>query len=326
MASIRKVNAKWLAEVRLKGLSKSKTFATKMQAQTWALGIEQQHGKHGGIVMGRTLADAMDKYALEVSPTKKGARWEQVRLNKLRQQELAGAQLTDLRPEDIQAWVTEQSRTLSPASINRELTLISSVLSVARKKWKWMQHEVTKDVDRPKAPPPRDKRLLPAEEAKILKALGYTLGEKPSTQRHELAIAMLIALETAMRQGELWKLDWQNVHLRERYVRLEDTKNGERRDVPLSSAAVGLFQLLGPQAAGPVLKHPQASGAVIFKRAVELAGIHDFHWHDLRHEAITRLARKLDVLDLARMIGHKDLRSLRIYYNPTPQEIAARLG
>ena len=145
------------------------------------------------------------------------------------------------------------------------------------------------------------------------------------TASHELAVCFLLALETAMRQGELWNLDWMYVHLNRRHVTLTDTKNGTRRDVPLSKRAVELFGKLSPKRNGPVFHSKQSSADMLFRRAVKRSGIEDLKFHDSRHEALTRLAQKVVVLDLARMTGHKDPRSLMIYYNATAEVIAARL-
>jgi integrase len=142
--------------------------------------------------------------------------------------------------------------------------------------------------------------------------------------RHVIAVAFLFALETAMRQGEIWKLAWKDVHLDKRFVRLHETKNGSKRDVPLSKEAVRLLNLLDNKKR-TVFDSNQASSGTIFRRCLALAGIEGLTFHDTRHEALTRLARKLDVLDLARMVGHRDPRSLMIYYNATAEEIALRL-
>jgi len=146
------------------------------------------------------------------------------------------------------------------------------------------------------------------------------------TARKQTGYAFLIALETAMRQGELWGLDWSDIDFGGRYLTLHDTRNGSSRHVPLSGKAIELFQALEPKQVGKVFSVSQESGAIYFRKAVKLAGIDNLKFHDARHEALTRLARKLDVLDLARMVGHRDPRSLMIYYNPTPTEIAERLG
>ena len=127
-----------------------------------------------------------------------------------------------------------------------------------------------------------------------------------------------------MRQGEIWGLDWAQVNLAGRYVTLLDTKNGMRRDVPLSKRAGALLEIM-PQREGKVFDTSQNGAAHLFRRAVKAAGIENLTFHDSRHEAITRLARKLQVLDLARMVGHKNIQTLMIYYNATASEIANRL-
>lgn len=325
MASIRKVKDKWLAEVRLKGLKASKTFPTKVEAQSWALQQEQQHGKHGGIIKGKTLGDAMRRYADEVSPKNKGARWEIVRLNKLCRDNLAYIALGDLCTEDLQAWVDRQTDLLSPSSINRELNQIAAVLRVCRTQWKWMAGNPMQDICRPKNPPPRDRRIAAEEVERILQALQYEEDAPVVSLRQQIAVAFLLAIETAMRQGELWGLAWERVHLEARYVMLPDTKNGTKRNVPLSRRAVKLLEKMQGISTSNVFTVSQASAEVIFRRAVQLAEIKGLTFHDTRHEALTRLARKLDVLDLARMVGHRDPRSLMIYYNATATEIAQRL-
>jgi integrase len=326
MASIRKARDKWLAEIRTKGKYISKLHATKVQAHAWAASIEHEMGKNPDILAGKTLADAMRRYADEVSPTKKGSRWEVVRLNKLCRDALADHLLINLTTDDIQQWISRQQATLSDSSIRRELNLLNSVLSVARKRWRWMERNIFQDVERPKADAPRDRRISDKELKRILQALEYEEKKPIRTMRQQIAVAMLLAIETAMRQGEIWALQWENVKLSDRFVTLPDTKNGSKRNVPLSRRAVDLLKKMQPAKQGAVFNCSQASAGTIFRRAVELAEIKDFRFHDLRHEALTRLARKLDVLDLARMVGHRDPRSLMIYYNATASEIAKRLG
>lgn len=96
--------------------------------------------------------------------------------------------------------------------------------------------------------------------------------------------------------------------------------------MPLSTEAVRLLNLLDPDSITKVFATNQQSSGTIFRRCLALANIKGLTFHDTRHEALTRLARKLDVLDLARMVGHRDPRSLMIYYNATAEEIAVRLG
>ena len=323
MASIRRVGKKYVAEVRRRGFYGSKRFNSKHEAQRWALDTEQRIGASPAGSASHSLREAMQKYSKEVSPSKKGHRWEEIRLKKMERDPLADQMLVNLVHDDIQAWINRQ--TISPASVRRELALLSSVLRVARVEWKWMAHDPTADIKKPPHSPARDRLINDDELPRLLLALEYDEAEPITTPRQIIAVTLLLALETAMRHGELWGLDWQWIQLERKFLTLPETKNGTKRNVPLSSRAIELLEKLAPKPAGSVLNVRKSVAEVMFRRAVQLAGIEDLHFHDSRHTAITRLARKLDVLDLARMVGHKDLRSLMIYYNATAEDIAKRL-
>ncbi len=325
MATFKKRGKRWTAEIRLSTGSKSKTFDTKTEARAWAHDTEVFMRDNVGLVQGKTLGDAFDRYAEECLQGRKGARWDSVRLIKLKRHDLALIPLTELTTQDLERWCEDSLKTLKGSSVNRELNIISSVLEMARKKWQWMAVNPMRDLDRPKNPPHRDRRISNDEIQRVCDALLYDEASDVVSQRQVIAVVFLLAIETAMRQGELFKLEWQDVHLNESYVHLKDTKNGTKRDVPLSSRAKVLIAKLVP-GDGRVVNFNQASCGQIFRSAIKLAGIVDLTFHDTRHEGLTRLARKLDLLDLARMVGHRDPRSLMIYYNATATEIAGRLG
>lgn len=320
MATVSKYKDQWRAQVSVKGKYRSKLFPTKIQAKDWAHSTEQAMGKHGGIVTGKTLGDALERFSKEVSPSRKGSRWEIVRANKLLRSNIANYQLIDLTGEILQDWIDERCKEVLSSSVNRELNVIAAALTASRRQWKWIVNNPMKDIKRPKNPPHRDRRISQDEIERILKALGYE--GKVVTTRDHIAVAFLLALETAMRQGEIWGLKKEHLHLKQGYLTLPDTKNGTKRDVPLSSRAIELVESL-PEMFSAC---SQQTMEVMFRSAVKLAGIQNLTFHDTRHEAITRLARKLDILDLARMVGHRDIRSLQTYYNPTASEIAKRLG
>lgn len=327
MATIRKARDKWIAQVRRGGFSKAKTFATKGEAALWAHKVEQAHVKRDGIIHGHTLGDALTRYAREILPGRKGGRWELISAERIARDRIANVLLSDLTPHDFQERIArELARGVKASSVNRELNTIGSALKAARMKWKWLDRDIMREVERPKNPPPRDHIITPQERDRILLALGYEEGAPVTTQRQKIAVAFLLALETAMRQGEIWGMRWEHVRLKERFVTLPDTKNGTRRDVPLSTRAVVLLKKLTPAQEGAVIDSPQESSGAIFRGACKLAGVHGVTFHDSRHTAITALARKVDVLDLARMVGHRDLRSLQIYYNAHASDIAKRLG
>ena len=323
MANIRKRKDKWVAEVRIKGSGRTRSFATKAEAQRWALEYEHQLGRTPGLIVSRSFGEAMERFAHEVSPTRKGARWEWVRLKKIGRDPIAAIMLADLRREDIQAWIARQ--TTGGATINRDLNLISAVLREARVQWKWLADNPMGDVKRPKEPPHRD-RLISADELKrLLLALGYEEKAPVVTMRQEIAVMLLLSLETAMRRGEIHGLDWALIQLKRKFLTLPDTKNGQRRDVPLSPRAAELLKKMHPKDKGQVFACSPITADAVFRRTVKLAGIADLHFHDARHTAITRLAGVLNVLELARMVGHRDIRSLQVYYNATAEDIAKRL-
>jgi integrase len=168
--------------------------------------------------------------------------------------------------------------------------------------------------------------MAPDEVERICFALGYD-GGKPETISQRVAVALLLALETALRASELTGLTWDRVDLERRVARLSAaTKSGVGRDVPLSTEAVRLLTLLGPAELGSVFGLQPRQVDALFRKARDRAGIADLHWHDSRHTAITRLAQRLHVLDLARMVGHRDLKQLQTYYNPAAEELAEKLG
>ena len=323
MPTIEKRGKNWRARIRAAGVNRSKTFATKAAAQKWAVDIESaaQSGTEYAKNSGLTVTDLLTRYSKDVTPTKKGEQWEQVRINLLLRDELALVPLSKLAPRHMAEWRDRRLQSVSAASVNRELNLLSAAFNIARREWGWLANNPIGDIQRPPQPRPRFRRISDEESARVLEALNWKDGQPVVSQRQLAAARFLLAIETAMRLGEICGLTPDDVHLDERYVVLRNTKNNDIRHVALSRKAVELLRLI---MASDAYSDSKVCGQH-FYAAVRLAGINDLHFHDTRHEALTRLARKLDVLDLARMVGHRDPRSLMIYYNPTPQEIAARL-
>jgi len=212
------------------------------------------------------------------------------------------------------------------------MTILKGMYSIARLEWHWVAASPLDDVKRPPAPPGRDRRVSDAEIAAICSMLGYADDLPVESMSQQIAVAFLFALETAMRAGEIVGLEWENVNLAGRFVTIPKSKNGDTRNVPLSSRAIELLGMLRGLDEARCFTLAGASMDTLFRKArrraaVLLPEIETLHFHDTRHEAITRLARagRLSVLQLARMVGHRDLRSLQIYYNETATELAALL-
>lgn len=304
----------------VRGQRVSGTFQTKAAALAWEAEQRIQIKEGKASATGKTMRQAFDRYELEVSKKKRSYENEAKRLAWFRTTDLADKKIAEVRPSDIAAWRDARLRAVKSSTVNRDMNLLSHVFTVARREWGWVKDSPTSDVERPKDPPHRDRRISEAEIDTICLQLGWdrTRPERPATKQQRIAIAFLFAIETAMRAGEICALKKGDVQ--GRVARLHMTKNGRPRDVPLSAYALELWKLVpaGFDLTPPILD-------ALFRKAKKNAGIEGLTFHDTRHEAITRLAQKLDVLDLARMVGHTNINQLRTYYNATAEDIASRL-
>jgi len=314
MASIRRSGKKWRAQIQLKTLSgevrESKLFDTKGTASDWATKRESEiklafNGK------GKCLSDVFARYSSEVSVHKKGARWEHIRLKSFIRQ-IGHISLADLSSNDIAYWRDARLTKVSPSSVRREINLMSSALEVARKEWHWVAVNPVASVKKPKEHSPRDRRFSDEEIVSICKAMA--LGADSVSGRS--SNVFLFAIETAMRCGEICALKTENVF--GRVALIEDSKNGHSRTIPLSKRALEIWDSSGGHGFG--VTPMQVSKA--FERATKKAGVENATFHDSRREATIRLSKKLDVLELAKMTGHKDLNMLLTYYKADAERLA----
>jgi integrase len=233
---------------------------------------------------------------------------------------MAGKQVAKIGADDIIAWRDARLKSVSKATVLREMNLLRSVFEACRKEWRWIRENPMKDVTRPRQPPSRKRRVSQDEIDALVSLSG--LKDVPQTQTQMAVMAFLFAIETAMRSGEILGLSWADVH--PRHVVLPKTKNGDSREVPLSPRAREILAALR----GNEKPFDIANGTrdALFRKLVKQAGIVNLHFHDARSEAIYRLSKKLGIMDLARVIGHRDLKSLMIYYNESADALADRLG
>lgn len=318
MASVYKLpSGLWRAQVARNGQRKSATFSTKSAANQWATQLEAEimAAKRGEIPK-KTARQALERYAAEVSPKKKGRRWEVLRLRAFAREEWAERWLTAVTSSDIAAWRDKRLQGVTPGSVQRDFNLLRSVFTLARKEWGWIGDNPMANVANPGDNKPRKRRIGWREIRAICRALGYP-GPSKSAQ---VALAFLLALRTGMRVGELLSLTPATVDLNARVAHLTDTKNGDDRDVPMTRKAVRLITgWIGWTV-------DAASLDALFRKARDRCGIKDLHFHDSRAEALTRLSRKVDVMTLGKISGHRDLNLLqRVYYRETAAQIAARL-
>jgi integrase len=327
MASFRQRNDTWRAEISVNGIRESATFDTKAQARAWASKREtqlreQSHGK----LPDHSFLEAIERYLSEVSVKKKTHENEVKRMAffKREYKKLCQKQLAKVTTDDLVQWRDSRLKEVQGATVRREANILASLFTVARKEWKWIKESPMADLTLPPPSKHRDRRITQDEIDRLCLAANWD-NNVPVNSTQQIIIAFLFAIETAMRAGEIVGLTWDRIYLKDRYLVLTETKNGTKRNVPLSKRAVELLTLLKGLDKKQVFTCNSQSFDTLWRKLRDRCQITDLHFHDTRHEACTRLARKLEVLDLARMIGHKDLRSLMVYYNATASEIATRL-
>ncbi len=326
MASFSERPGGWLARVRRNGVSQSRVFPTKAQARAWAAEIEAEAITGRTTLPKKTVREAFNRYAETVAPTHRGERWEVLRLRRIEAELKSETMLTDLTAPVLSAWRDKRLASVSPASVAREMKLLGSVFGVAKREWKWLTENPLDDVKKPRQPEHRRRRVSQDEIERLSLALGYEPGEIATTFTSQVAVAFLFAIETAMRQGEILRLTRDTVDFEKRTAYLPKTKNGSARTVPLSSRAVELLHQLPRKENGQLFSVSAASCDALFRKAKARALIDDLHFHDTRREGTSRLSKKVEVLTLARITGHKDLRMLMIYYEEDMSSVAQRLG
>lgn len=280
-----------------------------------------------------TLDKALDKYLLEVTPSKKGSDEEKHRINKLRRTDLAKKSFYQITPEDVLELLKglkrdptgpRQGEPLSSESKRKYASLISHVYDVARKRWRMTVTNPVADIELPPPGKSRTRRLEAGEEEALLHELSK------ARQASVVVPLVRLAIETAMRQGELLALEWSDVRISGDHgtAVLRDTKIGEQRIVPLSAHACELLgSMPRPIKGGLVFPIGKNSLRTVWDLACKRAGIEDLRFHDLRHEATSRLFELgLDRIEAASITGHKTLQMLKNYTHLRAEKLAKKIN
>lgn len=365
MASVkRRGDLQWQARIRRRGHETvTRTFETEKEARAWAAEVESQI--YRSVWRGRseaermTLEEALLRYQREITPTKRFSRPEHNRINRIvAHKQLSKRYLASIRSSEIANFRDHRATEdlLSPNSIRLELAIISHLFKVARSEWgmEGLENPV-EHIRKPKLPQGRDRRLdstpkrvsLPDgtkanldEEARLL----MYARDHGRTKVHSGLMEKIIitAIETAMRRSEIAGLTWPNVDLINRVAHLPETKNGSARDVPLSPRMIKMLtehkvalehldaETEDVESDGEpdprVFRMTADSISQGFAYVCEAAGIKGLTFHDLRHEATSRLFEKnLGLMEVASITGHRNLQMLKRYTHLRAKDLAARL-
>lgn len=331
MASIQKTASGWRVQIQRRGVRLSRTFATKAAASAWAL--QQERGIIDGDAMRwprQTVAQVLDRYEREVTSKKRSAAAEVKRLMAFRRHypALAAKQFSEVTAADVAAYRDSRLQTVTPGSVQRDINTLRHVWSFAIREWRLAAENPFSRIQMPGQNPPRDRLIGWAEVRRFLRRCGYRTGCAPHTGVHLVGWAFLLSLRTALRAGEVLSLSGETVDLERRVVTLHQHKTLElvgKRQVPLTPQAVRLLKVVWRP--GQLLPINPRTLDAMFRKLRDQVLLENLHFHDARATALTHLARRVDVMTLARISGHKDLNLLlSTYYRETAQQISARLA
>lgn len=329
MASFRKRGGKWQVQVRLNGSPPlSRTFLTKADGQIWARLIEAEADRRGlpvglKVLSTTTVRDIMVRYEAEVTPKKRGAVREGMAIRVLLRHAIAKEPLSALTVAKVATHRDLRLSVVKPSTVCRELLLYQHAFKIARNVW---GIPITENpfalVEKPKVSNGRTRRLEAGEWEQL----------KSSCQRSrnpQILPMVEFAIETAMRRGEVLRLQWRDVDINQRTLHIPVAKNGYARTIPLTSRAIEILNKHDKNKLEEnTLVFPTTENAVkmAWRRVMLRAPLPDFRYHDLRHEAVSRFFEMgLSITEVALISGHRDTRMLLRYTHLRPNDIAIKL-
>ena len=319
------------------------TFTFLADAQAWGRLTESQMDQ--GLYQSKTQANTVtikklaEDYLEEYTSSKKNAK-EETRLINVVIKEFGQYHLSNIKPSMIKNWLDSlKKKGRAGSTINHHLSTLSVIIDTAMKEWHYVLPEnPCKNVKRAPTGKSRDRRLMTGEEDRII-------AECMNSRNKWVAAGTKLSIETGMRQGEIFRLQWENIDLEKRVATAYETKNGDNRDIPLSSRAVAILNSLTSDNEGKVFKctqHGVASSmryAIKKARAIYLEECKKLHIkpekgylenlrpHDLRHEATSRFFEMdLNMMEVSSITGHKTLEMLKRYTHLKAANLAKKLG
>jgi integrase len=325
MATIRKRFGKWQVQIRRHNYPQIiKSFKEKSTASKYAREIElkmdKQQFEDYSNAASTTLRDILTRYRDEITPKKKGAKWETYKLNLLIRHKISSLSLLHLNPTALCALKNELSINRKPGTVKHYFNFINNAWNTAERVWgiNLPPKNPIKYVILDKVYDRRD-RILNEEEYKKL------LASASVSNLRILNDMIILAYQTAMRFGEILKLNRRDVDLNKRLITLRDTKNGEDRTIPISNIAIEVLRKYPFGERYFIIKRDQFRH--YFEQACRRAEINNFRFHDLRACAITKMFLSgMTVPEVAVISGHKTWSQLSRYTRIKPEQLIDKIN
>nr|WP_263069971.1 site-specific integrase [Enterobacter huaxiensis] len=276
------------------------------------------------------LGRALDKYFSTVSRHKRGQLQEFYRINVIKRSllvernmdEISSVDIAEYRDSRLSQFNPRTKKLISANTVRLEMALLSALYNLAKVEWGTCTGNPVEHVRKPAVSSGRTRRLTSQEERLITR---HFKDKKP-----EILAIFRLAIETAMRQGEILSLRWEHIDLRLGIAHLPLTKNGSARDVPLSAKARQVLKeiyVTGCHGTGRVFTYSSSGFKSAWRTALQAMAIENLHFHDLRHEAISRLFElgTLNVIEIAAISGHKSMSMLKRYTHLSASHLVSKL-
>jgi integrase len=326
MATIRKRGRSWQVQVRHVGFpTRSKSFSSKADAVAWAQAREREYAPIDDPVErsdgdGLTLGKLLQRYQVELTALKKGRVSENSRINRMLACPIAEASVQKIKPRHIAEYRNDRLKNVGHDTVRRELTILRHCFEIARKEW---DLPITKnpvhDIRFPAPGLPREERLSNHDFVNLHR-------EIVALRNRLIASVIIFAIETGMRRGEILSLEWKDIDFMKGTARLNQTKNGRPRTIPLTPRAIA--ELNRVQKDGNLV-FPVSANAIhlCWNRVRVRAGLGRLRFHDLRHEAISRFFELgLTMPEVALISGHRDTKMLMRYTHIRPENVSQKLA
>lgn len=327
MATITKRKGGWSVQVRRKGYAaRNKTLPTKAEALVWgreqeALIDKRQLPVCEAQLKTTSLGQLMEQYRSMVTPNKRSADTERLRLGRMMNDPVMATVLIDLKPGNFATYRDRRLAEVKPGTVRRELYLFANAIDIATKEWAFpFRSNPVRLISLPIANDARDRRLEKGEVEALKNALA-------TSRNPYIAPIVELAIETGLRRREVLELTWSNIDTTRRVALIPQTKTGQPRTIPLTDRALSLLADIQRGNGDQLFPITLNAFKQAWKRVQKRSGLEDLRFHDLRHEALSRFCELgLSVPELSVISGHKDPRMLFRYAHLRADDLARKLA